>query len=111
MPVEVWMTPRKGTPWYARLIASLFRAINRRRVWYELPFPLAVPNLVSLRTDLRERNLFDTETAPETPPEPAGLDVRRCRTADGSYNDLGSPWMGRADARFGRNVPLPEVFG
>ena len=48
-----------------RLVAAIFRAINRRRVWYRLPFSLSVANLVALRIDLRHRNVFDTETAPE----------------------------------------------
>src|SRR4051794_21502072 len=99
------------TPWYVRLITAAFRVINQRRVWHELPFPLAVPNLVSLRTDLRERNLYDTETAPPPLTSPGDLDVRHCRTVDGSFNDLAKPWMGRIDARFGRNVPIPETYG
>jgi hypothetical protein len=45
------------------IVAALFRAINRWRVWYRLPFPLAVTNLLALRIDLRWRNLFDTESA------------------------------------------------
>ena len=48
-----------------RVIAAVFRRINRWRVWYRLPFPLAVANLVTLRADLRQRNLYDTETAAE----------------------------------------------
>jgi hypothetical protein len=37
--------------------------------------------------------------------------VRRltARTADGTYNDLGSPAMGSAGSRFGRNVPLDRT--
>jgi hypothetical protein len=71
-----------------------------------------VPNLLSLRTDLRQQNLFDTETAPLPAASiPPGFDVRQCRTADGSYNDLGQPWMGQVEARFGRNVPLPDSHG
>ena len=31
--------------------------------------------------------------------------------ADGSYNDLGCPWMGMAGARFGRNVPISDTHG
>lgn len=99
------------TPWYLRLLVAAFRAINRRRVWYRLPFPLAVLNLVAIRADMRESNLYDTETAPKAPPAPEGLDVRQFRTADGSFNDLGKPWMGRVETRFGRNVPIPETHG
>jgi hypothetical protein len=92
-------------------VAAIYRAINRWRVWYRLPLPLAVINLLTLRFDLRWRNLFDTETAPVNPPTPADFDVRRCRTADGSFNDLAKPWMGMVDTRFGRNAPLAQTFG
>jgi Animal haem peroxidase len=97
--------------WYASLASAFFRAINRHWIWYQLPFPLAVSDLVSIRADMRKRNLYDTETAPEPPPVPEGFDVRHCRTFDGSFNDLAEPWMGRADTRFGRNVPIPETHG
>ena len=93
------------------LIAAAFRVINRWRVWYRLPLPIAVVNLLSLRVDLRWRNLFDTETAPPDPPIPPDFDIRRCRTADGTFNDLSKTWMGMADARFGRNAPLPQTYG
>jgi Animal haem peroxidase len=94
-----------------RLVALVFRTINRWRVWYRLPFSLAVANLVALRIDLRHHNVFDTETAPKTPSPPANFDVRSCRTADGSFNDLSKTWMGMAETRFGRNAPLPQTFG
>jgi hypothetical protein len=94
-----------------RLMVAAFRAINRRRVWYRLPFPLAVLNLVSIRADMREHNLYDTETSPPTPSRPDGHDVRQFRTFDGSYNDLAKPWMGQVETRFGRNVPIPETHG
>ena len=93
------------------IVAALFRAINRWRVWYSLALPLAVINLLALRIDLRWRNLFNTETAPPDPALPPGFDIRRCRTADGSFNDLSTRWMGMAATRFGRNAPLPQTFG
>jgi hypothetical protein len=96
---------------FETVVAAIYRAINRWRVWYRLPFPVAVVNLLALRVDLRWRNLFDTETAPLDPPAPADFDVRRCRTADGSFNDLAKPWMGMTEARFGRNAPLAQTFG
>jgi Animal haem peroxidase len=94
-----------------RLAGAVFRAINRWRVWYRLPVPVSVVNLVALRVDLRWRNLFDTETAPPDLNAPADLDIRHTRTADGSFNDLSKPWMGKANMRFGRNAPLPQTFG
>ncbi len=97
---------------FERAISAIFRAVNRCCVWYQLPLPVAVVNLLCLRSDLRWQNVFDTETAPENPVvDPPGFDVRYCRTADGSFNDLSKPWMGKADTRFGRNAPLPLTFG
>jgi hypothetical protein len=96
---------------FENVIAAIYRLINRWRVWYRLPSPLAVINLLALRVDLRWRNLFDTETAPPDPPVPDGFDIRHCRTADGSFNDLSKTWMGMANTRFGRNAPLAQTFG
>ena len=97
---------------FERTATAIFRAISHFCVWYQLPFSLAVANLLCLRSDLRWQNVFDTETAPEDPRvEPASFDVRHCRTADGSFNDLSKVWMGSAETRFGRNAPLPLTFG
>ena len=59
--------------------------------------PLSIS--LALRVDLRRRNLFDTETAPLDPSVPTGFDIRHCRTADGTFNDLSKTWMGMANAR------------
>lgn len=94
-----------------RILGKAFRGLNRHIVWHRLPFWLAVTNLVALRVNLRRSNLYDTETAPPPAPEPNGFDFRHNRTVDGSYNDLSAPGMGRANTRFGRNVPLKYTFG
>src|ERR1700674_1970966 len=96
---------------FERLFAASFRMINRRRVWHRLPFVLSVANLAALRIDLRRRNLFDTETAPPDPAPPGDFDIRHCRTAEGTFNDLSKTWMGMASARFGRNAALHQTFG
>jgi hypothetical protein len=96
---------------FERLLSASFRMINRRRVWHRLPFVVSVANLAALRSDLRRRNLFDTETSPPDPAPPGDFDVRHCRTADGSFNDLSKTWMGMAQMRFGRNAPLAQTFG
>ena len=86
-----------------------FEWINRTEPWYRLPAVVAFLNLAVLRVVLRERNLHDTSLLPTNgaaPLPPPGPDVLRWRTADGSYNDLTDPTMGRAGTRFGRNVPL-----
>jgi hypothetical protein len=95
-----------------RLLGRFAAATSARRVWHKWPFLIAMPTLAGLRINMRQQNLFDCETAPlpVTPPMPE-MDVRAARTVDGSYNDLGCPWMGSAGTRFGRNVPIPETFG
>src|SRR4029450_308101 len=40
----------------------------------------------------------------------ADASVRGSRTVDGTWNDLSYPQMGSAGRRFGRNMPLQEVF-
>jgi hypothetical protein len=102
-----------AVPRYERLLGRYARLISRFRVWHRWPFLLAMPALVGLRTNMRQHNLFDCEAEPlpKFPELEPGVDVRRQRTADGSYNDLGCPWMGMARARFGRNVPIAESFG
>ncbi|MDX0411604.1 peroxidase [Sinorhizobium medicae] len=99
--------------WYERLLGRFARATSARRVWYRWPFPIAMASLVGLRSTMRERNLFDCETAPlpADPPRPDIKVLSEGRTVDGSYNDLGAPRMGMAGARFGRNVPISETFG
>lgn len=71
-----------------------------------------MPTIVGTRVNMRQKNLYDCETEPlpSGPARPA-FDVREARTADGSHNDLGCPWMGMAGARFGRNVPIADTFG
>jgi hypothetical protein len=68
------------------------------------------------RDRMRKRNLHDTqdphlreEPKPSSLPEPTPQQ-RAARTADGAYNDLRHPRMGRAGMRFGRNIPLDRVI-
>jgi hypothetical protein len=89
-----------------RVFSGFFIKLNRRIYWHQLPFPFAFLNLVALRNNLRRKNLYDT--TPVEPPAPAiddfGMDVRRYRAPDGSYNDPVHPCMGMKGTRFGRNV-------
>jgi Animal haem peroxidase len=94
-----------------RLLGGFARLTSRFRTWYRWPFLIAMPTLAGLRINMRARNLFDTETEPQLQVPPAAGDVRQQRTTDGSYNDLGKPWMGMANSRFGRNAPIAETFG
>ena len=92
-----------------RLLAAFAKATSAFAPWHKWPFLIAIPTLAGIRVIMRERNLFNTETAPPklTPPEGG---VTAHRTADGSFNSLDLPWMGMAGARFGRNVPIKETF-
>jgi hypothetical protein len=118
-----------------RLLAAFYRILNRFIPWYHLPFrflpqlSLRLWNLPALRYDLRKHNLRDTSSLPTipeppgytpptapgrqlpnpfTPPQPFTRDDLVYRRADGSYNDLHNPNMGRLGARYGRNFPLEE---
>lgn len=98
------------------MLRRFYARINRTRPWYRLPFLLGLFNLIALRDQLREDNLVDTRTpggaglTAGVTPVTAGEERRRFRTADGSYNDLGDPDMGRAGTRFARNVPLAHAW-
>lgn len=81
--------------------------------WHKRGFLKGISQIALQRLLLRRHNLYDTNppVIPSTeevkPEQPENLDAR---TADGTYNDLQSPEMGRAGARFGRNVPLELVY-
>ena len=100
-----------ATPLCERLLGRFARLTNRFRVWYRLPFLLAMPTIVGHRVNMREHNLLDTERDPSLLHPHGEAKPRDQRTADGSYNDLGCPWMGMAGARFGRNVPIADTYG
>src|SRR5947199_10792749 len=101
MPVE----------WYEKPFVAFEKGLNRFRPWHGWPFVISLPMLVGIRARMRWSNLFDTERQPQEFPASSSPNIRSQRTADGSYNDLNKPWMGRKDARFGRNVPLERTFG
>jgi hypothetical protein len=89
-----------------RVLHAVFSKVNQKRQWYEMPtVGLKALNLLSLRLDLRDLNLFDTGTpirkhGLEEPPEEA-LTARR---PDGKWNDLEDPEMGSTGTAFTRNI-------
>ncbi|MFL5782288.1 MAG: peroxidase family protein [Thermoleophilaceae bacterium] len=90
----------------SRGLRAVFSRLNKKRQWYEMPTTaLKALNLLSLRLDLRDMNLFDTGTpirrhGLEEPPEEA-LTARR---PDGKWNDLNDPEMGSTGSAFTRNI-------
>src|SRR3954465_12156661 len=95
----------------SKVLRGVFSRVNRKRAWYELPTtPLKALNLLSLRLDLRDMNLFDTSTpirkhGIEEPPE----EVLKARRPDGKWNDLNDPDMGSTDSAFTRNVDPKRI--
>lgn len=91
------------------ILSRLAQLTETRRVWFRWNFVTALAIILGHRENLRRNNLIDTEVDPPKPPE--ADDPVNFRTADGSYNDLGQPWMGMAGTRFGRNVTMDASFG
>jgi len=100
-----------AVPFYERALGVFARLTTLFRVWYRYPFLIAMPTLVGHRVNMRANNLLDTERDPSLVPFQPNLNPRDQREADGSYNDLACPWMGKAGARFGRNMPIAETYG
>jgi hypothetical protein len=94
-----------------RLLGWLASKTSRSRLWHRWSFFVALPVIIGHRVNMCRDNLTDMETAPPHVLPPEGFDVRGMRTADGSCNDLAQPWMGMAEVRFGRNMPIADVFG
>src|SRR2546423_12430832 len=95
----------------SKVLRGVFSRVNKRRAWYELPTtPLRALNLLSLRLDLRDMNLFDTSTpirkhGIEEPP----AEVLTARRPDGRWNDLNDPDMGSTGSAFTRNVDPKRI--
>src|SRR3984957_3296651 len=89
--------PEAGPSLTDRVLETFARSASAFMQWHKWPFLIAVATLVGLRTIMRWSNLYDTETAP---PKPVSTgDMLTQRTADGAFNGLDLPWMGRAGAR------------
>ena len=103
----------RRTPFW-RIYDWVAQAIDHRRGWDRLPLPAGLAVLIGVRTILRQQNLRDPSTAVpivNAPPVPERTAQHlAARSVDGTYNDLDFPDMGRAGARFGRNIPLDRVL-
>jgi hypothetical protein len=95
----------------SKVLRAVFSRVNKKRAWYELPTTgLKALNLLSLRLDLRDMNLFDTSTpirkhGIEEPPE----EVLKARRPDGKWNDLNDPDMGSTESAFTRNIDPKRI--
>jgi hypothetical protein len=94
-----------------RALHAVFSKINQKRQWWEMPtVGLKSLNLLSLRLDLRDLNLFDTSVPirthglEEPPPE-----VVKARRPDGKWNDLNDPEMGSTGTAFTRNIDPKRI--
>jgi hypothetical protein len=95
-----------------RAFDAVAGVLDRRFGWHRLPLPLGLLTLIGVRNVLRKRNLVDTTSLPAenvAPLPPWEPGFATFRSPDGSYNDLDVPAMGRAGARFGRNVGLDHA--
>jgi len=93
-------------PLPVRVLSKTFSRVNRKRQWYTLPgVQLKALNLLSLRLDLRDKNLFDSpnrqnaDRTEEPPPE-----ALKARRPDGRWNDLEDPDMGSVGREFTHNI-------
>src|SRR5437588_10395921 len=90
----------------SQALHAVFSRLNRKRPWYRMPtVGLKALNLLSLRLDLRDLNLFDTGTpirkhGLEEPP----AEVLTARRPDGRWNDLEAAELGRNGPAFSRNI-------
>ncbi|KAH7262761.1 heme peroxidase [Fusarium tricinctum] len=97
-------------PLFKYLFISFWKFINAFIKWHKLPTWLGVFNLLALRYELRQKNLYDTSPNAEFQGTKKGCPMSdskfiAARNSDGLFNDLGEPKMGCAGMRFGRNVP------
>src|SRR3954471_17269641 len=96
---------RVSRPIAHRVMHSVFSRINRKRPWWKVPHPFQALNLLSLRLDLRDWNLFDTSRpyrdGPKLEPPP---EAQSARQPDGRWNSLVDPEMGSLGTPFTRNI-------
>jgi hypothetical protein len=92
-----------------RAMHAVFSRINQKRPWWKVPHPFQALNLLSLRLDLRDWNLhesqeYKTGQKQEPPPE-----LKHARSPDGRWNDLVDPDMGSLGEPFTHNLPMDKV--
>ncbi|KAH8195108.1 hypothetical protein TruAng_010728 [Truncatella angustata] len=93
-----------------RLLIWTFKLVNLFVPWHKLPTWFGVINILALRYELRDKNLYDTYDNPSdqgtaSAPEMPETKYISVRNSDGQFNDLEHPKMGGRCMRFGRNVP------
>ena len=83
-----------------RILSVFARVTSALAPWHKWPFLIAMPTLAGIRVIMRERNLFNTETAAANSRRRRRAASRDRRTADGSFNSLGSSLDGHGGRAF-----------
>src|ERR1700737_5211166 len=84
---------------------KVFEEVGKHKNWWEFPLPAQMAALALFREDLREFNLYDTETPENGSDAAVTSEPPPYRTYDGSQTDPNNPRMGQTGMRFGRNMP------
>lgn len=107
---QLQRTSEMAYTFFQRLLVATFKIINAFIPWHKLPKYIGALNLLALRDELREENLYDVYpsedfqgTAKSTPMHDTKFLC--ARNSDGEFNDVARPRMGCVAMRFGRNVP------
>lgn len=89
---------------------QVFEQAGKYVNWWELPLPAQLGALAAFREDLREFNLYDTESPEDGDGAVVTAEPPPYRTYDGAQTDPENPRMGMTGTRFGRNVPVEATW-
>lgn len=77
--------------------------------WAQKPTIFALLNLMKIRDNLLEKNLFSTQDFKNLAPYTCPESTKTVRTVEGYCNSQQTPYMGAAGTAFGRNIPLDKI--
>lgn len=93
-----------------KIAVAINKFLNHFIPWHNLPSPLAVQNLDALQVEIREKNLYGMRLCADLAPVEWRPSLLSARTADGAFNHLKEPSIGRTGMRFGRNFSHNHVY-